>query len=208
MISNVDSNTMSHLLYLSAIRYEVNPELTPAPRGRPPAVSASVINKAKAVAKERDLNKDSFTSNSDVMALVNDLMREEQEELGHNPLAHPPDFCRGTEGRIVKLIVPVNVPNGSIQNASRQRALRDARNAISCAASWNAVAAGVPNGRFVHSWDECGVSLNAFNEKQAVKCTEEGREELEERNLAPSTTETQEQRRMLKMGLSKFACRL
>ena len=180
--------------------------MIPAPKGRPPAVSKSVIKKAIAAAKERDLNKDSFTSNSDVMELVNDLMREEQEELGHNPLAHPQNFCRGTEGKIVKLIVPVNVPNGSIQNASRQRALRDTRNAISCAASWNAVAAGVPNGRFVHSWDECGFSLNAFNEKQEVKCTVEGRELLEVRNLAPSITETQEQRRMLKMGLSKFSC--
>ena len=75
-------------------------------------MSVSVINKAKAVAKERDLNKDSFTSNSDVMALVNDLIREEQEELGQNPFAPPPNFCRGTEGKIVKSIVPVNVPNG------------------------------------------------------------------------------------------------
>ena len=74
-------------LYLRAIRYQINPELTPALKGRPPAVSKSVIKKAIAVAEERDLNKDSFTSNSDVMAMVSDLMREEQEEMGHNPRA-------------------------------------------------------------------------------------------------------------------------
>jgi hypothetical protein len=191
--------------YLSAIRYEVNPELTPAPRGRPAAVSKTVINKAIAVAEERDLNKDSFTSNSDVMALVDSLMREEQEELGHNPRATLPTLCRSTQGKIVKQITPVIVSNGAIQNASRQRALKDPRNAISCAASWNAVAAGVPNGNFVHSWDECAVMLNAFGEKQSVKCTAAGRSKLSAKNLAPATTETQQQRRMLKMGLREFA---
>ena len=59
--------------------------MTPAQKGRPAAVSKTVIKKAIAVAEERDLRKDSFTSNSDVMAMVNDLMREEQEEMGHNP---------------------------------------------------------------------------------------------------------------------------
>ena len=192
-------------LCLRAIRSQINPELTPALKGRPPAVSKSVIKKAIAVAEERDLNKDSFTSNSDVMAMVSDLMREEQEEMGHNPRAVLPTFARSTQGKIVKQITPVNLANGSIQNASRQRALKDARNAISCAATWNAVAAGVPNGRFVHSWDECGIMLNAFGEKQSVKCTSAGRNKLLAKNLAPATTQTQQQRRMLKMGLSKFA---
>ena len=125
LMSYVNSNALLHtcLIYLRAIRYEVNPELTPARRGRPPAVSQSVIDKARAVALERDLSKDSFTCNSDVMELVNDLMREEQEELGHNPRAPPPSFCRSTDHHIVKLIVPVNVPSGSVQNASRQKAL-------------------------------------------------------------------------------------
>ena len=153
------------------------------------------------MAEERDLRKDSFTSNSDVMAMVNDLMREEQEEMGHNPRAALPTFCGSTQGKIVKQITPVDVTNGSIQNASRQRALKDPRNAISCAASWNAVAAGVPNGRFVHSWDECGVMLNAFREKQPVKCTVARRNKLQAKNLAPATTETQQQRRMLKIGV-------
>ena len=185
-------------LYLRAIRYQINPELTPALKGRPPAVSKSVIKKAIAVAEERDLNKD-------VMAMVSDLMLEQQEEMGHNPRAVLPTFARSTQGKIVKQITPVNLANGSIQNASGQRALKDARNAISCAATWNAVAAGVPNGRFVHSWDECRIMLNAFGEKQSVKCTSAGRNKLLAKNLAPATTQTQQQRRMLKMGLSKFA---
>ena len=67
------------------------------------------------------------------------------------------------------------------------------------------MAAGVPNGAFVHSWDECGVMLNAFNEKQKVKCTKSGRKKLRDKNLAPAITQTQQKRRMLQMGLRKFA---
>ena len=174
-------------------------------RGRPPAVSEDVISKAVAIAEERDLSKDSCTSNADVMSIVNDLRREEQEELGRNPFAVLGRFSRSTVGKIVRQITPVSVHNGSVQNASRQRALKDPRNAISCAASWNAVAAGVPNGAFVHSWDECGVMLNAFNEKQKVKCTKSGRKKLRDKNLAPAITQTQQKRRMLQMGLRKFA---
>ena len=83
----------------------------------------------------------------------------------------------------------MTVANGSIQNASRQRALRDARNAISCAASWTAISQGIQNGNFVHSWDECSVMLNSFNEKQTVKCTSAGRQKLKAKKLAPATTE-------------------
>jgi hypothetical protein len=79
----------------------------------------------------------------------------------------------------------------------------DARNAISCAASWNAISEGILNGNFVHSWDECGVMVHSFNEKQTVKCTTSGRKQLTRKNLAPATAENQQQRRMLKMGLSK-----
>jgi hypothetical protein len=132
---------------------------------RPPAASEHVISKAVAVAEERDLSKYSCTSNAEVMSIVNDLRREEQEESGRNPFAVVRSFSRSTVGKIVRQITPVSVHNGSVQNASRQRALKDPRNAISCATSWNAVAAGVPNGAFVHSWDECGVMLNALNEK-------------------------------------------
>ena len=106
-----------------------------------------------------------------------------------------------TCAQLVRRVTPNTVKNGSIQNPSRQR---DARNAISCAATWLAVSDGILNGNFVHSWDECGVMLNAFNEKQTVKCTASGRRKLSERNLAPATTEIQQQRRMLKLGLSTY----
>ena len=56
-------------IYLRAIRHEVNPKLIPAKKSRPAAVSKSVTKKAIAVAEERDLRKDSFSSNSDVMAI-------------------------------------------------------------------------------------------------------------------------------------------
>jgi hypothetical protein len=46
--------------------------------------------------------------------------------------------------------------------------------------------------------------LSAFDEKQDLLCTEEGREILEEENLTPATTETQGQRRMFKIALRKF----
>lgn len=137
------------------------------------------------------------------MTVVNALRRDEREELGCNPHAALHTFSRSTVGKIVKRITPITVANGSIQNGSRLRALRDPRNAVSCAASWNAVAVGICNGNFVHSWDECGVMLNAFGEKQSVRCTLSGRQKLTAKNLSPSTTETQQQRRMLKMGLSK-----
>lgn len=71
----------------------------------------------------------------------------------------------------MKQVTPVTVANGSIQNASRQWALRDARNAISCAASWTAISPGIQNGNFFHSWDECSVMLNSFDKKQSAKCT-------------------------------------
>lgn len=179
--------------------------MVPLKRGRPPAVSKAIISEAIAIAEQRDLNKDSCTSNGDVMSIVNDLRRKEQEEMGCNPFAVMRRFSRSTVGKIVRQITPVTVSNGSVQNASRQRALKDPRNAISCAASWNAVTDGIPNGAFVHSWDECGVMLNEFNQKQKVKCTKSGRKKLRVKNLAPSTTATQQKRRMLKMGLREFA---
>lgn len=79
----------------------------------------------------------------------------------------------------------------------------DARNAISCAASWNAVSEGILKGNFVHSWDECGVMIHSFAERQPVKCTTNGREGLTRKNLTPATTANQHQRRTLKIGLSK-----
>ena len=130
-----------------------------------------MIEEAIAAAELRDLRKDSCTSGADVMSVVDELRREEQTQLGRNPHACLPVLSRSTRARVVRKITPVTVTNGSVQNPSRQRALSDARNAISCSATWLAISEGILNGNFVHSWDECGVMLNAFSEKQTVKCT-------------------------------------
>jgi hypothetical protein len=127
-------------------------------------VSAEVIALATRIAEERDLMKDSFSSIDDVMATVNELRRDELEKEGKNPHATLPVLSKSTTYRIVNLITPVTVINGSVQNYSRRKALQDARNAISCAACWSAIALSLTNGKFVHSWDECGVMLNGFNE--------------------------------------------
>ena len=140
------------------------------------------------------------------MLVVDQLRREEMTQLGHNPHATLPILSRSNRSRNVKKITPVIVTNATVQNPSRQRALQDARNAISCAATWLAVSEGILNGNFVHSWDECGVQLNAFHEKQTVYCTAAARVKLSDKNLAPSSTAVQQQRRMLKIGLSKWCC--
>lgn len=195
--------TISSQSKRSALRQHANPSLVVSGRGRPRAVSNDVIEDAIAAAEERDLNKDSCTSGADVMSVVDEMRREELTQLGRNPHATLPVLSRSTRARLVRRVTPVTVRNGSVQNSSRQRALRDARNAISCAATWLAVSDGILNGNFVHSWDECSLLLNAFNEKQTVKCTAAGRKKLSDRNLAPATTATQQQRRTLKIGLSK-----
>ena len=177
--------------------------MQPGRRGRPRSVSDQVIAEATAAAEEKDLRKDSCTSGADVMAVVDDFRREELANSGLNPYVALPVLSRSTRARLVKKVTPLRIKNGSIQNPSRQRALRDARNAISCAATWLAVSDGIENGNFVHSWDEVSIMLNAFNEKQTVMCTSSGRKKLAARNLAPATTVIQHQRRMLKLGLSK-----
>jgi hypothetical protein len=70
----------------------------------------------------------------------------------------------------------------------------DSRNAISFAATWPAGAEGITNPKFIHSWDECCVLLNAFDEKQDLLCTEEGRE-ISKRRISFQ----QGQRRMFKI---------
>jgi hypothetical protein len=174
------------------------------PSGRPPAVSEAVIIAARAEALQKDLEKDSLTSTGDLMGMVYRQMANEDEMQGRNPLARQRPLSASTQRKLVKRIAPVHVRNGGVQNSSRRRALKDSRNAISCAATWPAVAGGITNPKFIHSWDECSVMLNAFDEKQDLLCTEEGRKILEEENLTPATTETQGQRRMFKIALSKF----
>lgn len=175
-----------------------------ARRGRPPAVSDEIIREATLIAERRDLMKNSCTSTSDVMEIVNELRHKKEEAAGRNPHAVLPEFCYTTQRKIALDVAPVNIKNGSIQNASRKRALRDPRNAISCASVWSAVSSEVKNGKFIHSWDEVGVMLNSFGEKQDLLCTNSGRKKLDARNMAPATTEKQEQCRMLKIGLSEL----
>lgn len=172
--------------------------------GRPVSVSESVINAAREEAGAKDLRKDSCTSADEVMALVDVFQRQEKTRLGRNPLAMLPPLSSSTRRKIARRVAPIVVRNGGVQNTSRFKALFDGRNAISCAATWPAVTQGITNPKLIHSWDECAVKLNPFNEKQAVHCSQEGRELLEEQNLIPATTETQPQRRMLKIGPSKF----
>lgn len=174
------------------------------PVGRPPAVSEAVISASRTEALTKDLEKDSLTSVDDLMEMVDRHRISEEEAQGRNPLARLRPLSASTQRKLVKRIAPLHVRNGGVQNSSRRRALKDSRNAISCAATWPAVAEGITNPKFIHSWDECSVMLNAFDEKQDLFCTEEGRAILEEENLTPATTETQAQRRMFKIGLSKF----
>ena len=91
-----------------------------------------------------------------------------------------------------------------MQNSSRQRALLDPRNALSYAATWNAVVDGIDDGRQVHSWDELSVELNGFGEKVKLYMSEKGSKALLKKNLTPATTRNQGKRRTYKMGISKF----
>ena len=140
------------------------------------------------------------------MEIVNQLRHQEEEAAGRNPVAVLPEFCYTTNREIALDVAPIAVTNGAVQNASRKRALKDPRNAISCASVWGAVSSEVKNSKFIHSWDEVEVMLNSFGEKQDLMCTVSGREKLDSRNMSPATTENQEQRRMLKIGLSELKC--
>ena len=179
---------------LSALRYRKNDIKTMPLRGRPASVSMEVITAASLIAEERDMMKDSFASNEDLMSVVDSLRREEQEKLGKNPLARLPVLSRSTTTKVVKLITPVTMINGSVKNNTRPKAFLDL---ISCAACWDAITEGIFNGKFVHSWDECNIMLSAFNEKRKVKCT------VKKISGKKFNTEKQQQRRILKMGLSE-----
>lgn len=188
---------------LRAMQLKAYPELTHAKTGKPALVSESIILKAIAAAQQRDLNLDSCTCDEDVMEIVNDLRHKEQAELGRNPYAVLPGFSRSTIKKIVNLITPETAPYRCISPATRDREIRNARNTMPFAVLWNAVALGAPNGNFVHSWGECDVMLNYFGAKQPGKCNVAGKQKLLLNNTDPATTEMK-QRRMFKIGLSKF----
>jgi hypothetical protein len=80
----------------------------------------------------------------------------------------------------------------------------DARNALSCAIMWGAIVKSLRSGKLLRNWDELAVMVNAFGQKVEAYMTEEGKKELRTRNLATGVTEKGDNRRTLKIGLSKF----
>jgi hypothetical protein len=76
------------------------------------------------------------------MNLVDKHRMNEEEAQGRNPLARLRPLSASTQRKLAKIIAPIQVRNGGVQNSSRRRALKDSRNAISCAATWPAVAEG------------------------------------------------------------------
>ena len=171
--------------YSDPLRSAVKCPLEPASRSapdRPAAVSQSVLRAATEEAEARDLRKDSCTSTDDVIAIVDEFRRIEAAEKGRNSLARLPALSKSTKRNVVMQVAPVKVPNRGVQNS--QRALMDSGNALSCAASWPVVSAGISNGKFLHSWDECSVMLNSFNEKQTLRCSVKGRRSFSQLKLS------------------------
>jgi signal transduction histidine kinase len=80
-------------------------------------VSKSIICKAIAIAEERDVTRDSTSSNSNVRSIVNDLRLEEQEELGLDP-AVLRKLSKSTASRICRQIMSVTVSNAPVQDTS------------------------------------------------------------------------------------------
>ena len=183
------------------------PENEPLPdrkRGRKSIVSQETIEKTKKHAEERDLAKDSATSSNDVLDVLDSNRRTELEAGGGNGLGTLKPFSPSTKKRLLHSIVPIRPKSGGKQSTSRQRALLDPRNAISCAATWSAVTTGVVDPRQIHSWDELTVELNGFGKKKKLYMTKLGAAILSKRNLNPATTVNQGKRRSIKFGISEF----
>ena len=172
--------------------------------GRKRIISDDVISNAQGVAEIKDLSKDSTTSSREILRSIDQFRRIEQDKAGANSLSCPPVVSTSTCKRAVRRVAPIRIRRGGVQNTSRQRALLDPRNALSCAATWNAVADGVDDGRQIHSWDELSVELNGFGKKVKLLMTAKGAKVLRKRNLTPATTRNQGKRRTLKIGISKF----
>jgi hypothetical protein len=172
--------------------------------GRKHIISDEVINNAQGIAEIKDLSKDSATSSHEILKSIDQFRRSEQDEAGSNSLSCPLVVSASTYKRAVRRVAPISIRRGGVQNSSRQRALLDPRNALSCAATWNAVADGVDDARQIHSWDELSVELNGFGKKVKLLMTANGARTLRKRNLTPATTRNQGKRRTFKMGISKF----
>lgn len=130
-----------------------------------------MIEAAKKSAYLRDVNKNSFTSPAQVMNSINELRQQELEVAGLNRHNKLKVVSENTARRAINLVTPVSFASGRVQNSSRQRALTDPKNAISCAAVWSAVTEGLLSGKFLHSWDEVSIELNTFDNYVNLRMT-------------------------------------
>ena len=172
--------------------------------GRKPIISDDVIGRAINIAEINDLSKNSATSSNQILQSIDGFRRDEQDQRGLNSLSSPVAVSASTYKRAVRRVVPIRIRRGGIQNSSRQKALVDARNAISCAATWNAVAKDIDDGRQVHSWDELSIELNGFGKKIPVFLSKFAAQVVRKRNIGPSSTINQGKRRTFKIGISKY----
>lgn len=172
-------------------------------RGRKCLVSTDVINKSRDVAEERDRAKDSASSAKEILEDLDGHRRTELENNNLNRHATLRPLSTTTKWRLMQDIAPVRVKCGGLQSTSRQRALQDPRNALSCAATWSAVTAGVNDPRQIHSWDELSVELNGFGQKRRLYLSKVGSAALSRRNLNPAATKNQGKRRTIKFGISE-----
>ena len=172
--------------------------------GRKPIISDEVISNAQGVAEVKDLSKDSATSSQEIFRSIDHFRRREQDESGFNSLSCPQDVSPKTSQRAVRRVAPVIIKRGGVQNTSRQKALLDPRDALSCAATWNAVVDGIDDARQIHSWDELSVELNGFGKEVKWFTTKKGAKVVRRRNLTQATTRNQGKRRTFKLGISKF----
>ena len=175
--------------------------------GRKPIISDDVITNAQGVAEAKDLSKDSATSSQEILKSIDHFRRIEEDEAGADSLSCPPVASDSTYKRAARKVAPIRIRRGGVQNSSRQRALLDPRNALSCAATWNAVVDG-DDGRQVHCWEELSVELNGFGKKVKLYMSEKSSKALRKRNLTPATTRNQGKRRTFMMGISKFVSNL
>ena len=198
-----ESDSLREITTCRALDQPENEPLPECKKGRKSIVSPEAIEKTRKHAEERDLAKDSATSSNVVLDVLDSNRRTELEDRGGNRLGTLKAISPSTKKRLMRLIAPNRVKSGGVQSTSRQRALLDPRNAISCAATWSAVTTGVVDPRQIHSWDELSVELNGFGKKKKLYMAEAGAAVLKKRNLNPATTLNQGKRRTIKFGISE-----